>query len=313
MKPCVFIQTNHKQIVGAIVAEYALKRNSAHADKFDVRIMHHKDYPFFWEKEGQQYLREGHHRIWRNDDLQSFTLTRFMPPELMNYKGRSVEIDPDIFAIGDIWELLTMDMGGKAVLARPLRGKKGEAGYMATSVMVMDNARLTHWRGEESFRELFEDKRDYGEWIGLKYEDPDTIGMLAEEWNDLDRLTSATKMLHTTLRRTQPWKTGLPVDHIPRDAKPGIPFSRPVNALKRKVFGDYAFLGKYREHPDKLQEHLFFALLKECVDEGLVTQVMLDEQMAANHVRHDARDVLAAVPPLDEVLDMIKAVPTKAA
>lgn len=313
MKPCVFIQTNHKQIVGAIVAEYALKRNSAHADKFDVRIMHHKDYPFFWEKEGQQFLREGHHRVWRNDDLQSFTLTRFMPPELMGYEGRSVEIDPDIFAIGDVWELLTMDMGGKAVLARPLRGKKGAAGYMATSVMVMDNARLTHWKVEEGFKEMFEDKRDYGEWIGLKYEDPDTIGLLAEEWNDLDRLTSQTKMLHTTLRRTQPWKTGLPVDHIPRDSKPGIPFSRPVLALKRKVFGDYAFLGKYREHPDKLQEHLFFALLKECVEEGLVSDAMLDEQMAANHVRHDAREVLAAVPPLDEVLDMIKAVPARAA
>ena len=27
---------------------------------------------------------------WRNDDLQSFTPLRFMPPQLMGYRGRAV-------------------------------------------------------------------------------------------------------------------------------------------------------------------------------------------------------------------------------
>ena len=313
MRPCVFIQTNHKQIVGAIVAEYALKRSSKNSDKFDVRIIHHKDYPFFQTREGQEYLREGHHRIWRNDDLQSFTLTRFMPPELMDYQGRSLEIDPDIFAVGDVWELLDRDMNGKAILARPLRGKKGEAGYMASSVMLMDNEKLRHWKVEQQFNDMFEDRRDYGEWLGLKYEDPDTIGLLEPEWNDLDVLTCNTKMLHTTLRRTQPWKTGLPVGHIPRDSKPGIPLSGPVLRLKRKIFGDYAFLGRYRQHPDIRQEQLFFALLSECLREGIVGENMLREQMAQNHVRHDALEVLARTPPLDEVLAEIKKTPAIAA
>ncbi len=313
MRPCVFIQTNHKQIVGAIVAEYALKRSSPNAEKFDVRIIHHKDYPFFQAREGQSYLREGHHRIWRNDDLQSFTLTRFMPPELMGYKGRSLEIDPDIFAIGDVWELFERDMEGKAILARPLRGKKGAAGYMASSVMLMDNEKLKHWNVEQQFNDLFNDKRDYGEWLGLKYEDPETIGVLEEEWNDLDVLTCKTKMLHTTLRRTQPWKTGLPVDHIPRDNKPGIPLSGPVLRLKRKIFGDCAFLGRYRQHPDIRQEQLFFALLAECVNEGIISEQMVREQMAQNHVRHDAFEVLDRTPPLDAVLDDIANTPAIAA
>ena len=312
MKPCVFIQTNHKQIAGAIVAEYALKRFSDHADKFDVKILHMRDFPFFLEKEGQSFLREGHHRIWRNDDLQSFTLTRFMPPEQMGYEGRSIVIDPDIFAVADIWELFTRDMKGKAILARPLRGKKGAAGYMASSVMVLDNARLKHWQVEKQFNEMFEDKRDYGEWVGLKYEDPDSIAILEEEWNDLDRLTSATKMLHTTLRRTQPWKTGLPADFVPRDSKPGIPLSGPILRLKRKLFGDYAFLGKYRQHPDIRQEQLFFALVAECLQNGIMSEQMLREQMTQNHVRHDAFEVLARTPPLDEVIDAIRQVPPPA-
>jgi len=313
MKPCVFIQTNHKQIAGAIVAEYAIKRFSDHAEKFDVKIIHQKDYPFFLANEGKPYLREGHHRIWRNDDLQSFTLTRFMPPQLMNYQGRSIQIDPDIFVIADIWALLQRDMQGKALLARPLRGKKGATGYMASSFVMMDNAKLKHWQVEKQFNDMFEDKRDYREWLGLKYEAPDSIGLLEEEWNDLDKLTCETKALHTTLRRTQPWKTGLPVDHVPRDHKPGIPFSGPLIRLKRKVFGDYAFLGKYRQHPDIRQEQLFFALVAECVAEGVLSEGMIREQMAQNHVRHDAFEVLKRTPPLDEVIAGIKEVPALAA
>jgi hypothetical protein len=85
---CVFIQTNHKQMVGALVAEYALRRYSSTPDKFDVRIMDVNEYPFFKAREGQLYLRDGSKRVWLNDDLQSFTPSRFMPPELMDYQGQ---------------------------------------------------------------------------------------------------------------------------------------------------------------------------------------------------------------------------------
>jgi hypothetical protein len=118
MKYGVFIQTNHKQITGAIVAEHALRRYSSHNDQFDVHIMDSRDYPFFAEHEGQEYLRDGVKRTWLNDDLQSFTPTRFMPPGLMGFEGRAVVIDPDIFAATDIWELLTRDMGDKAIMCR---------------------------------------------------------------------------------------------------------------------------------------------------------------------------------------------------
>jgi hypothetical protein len=144
---CVFIHTNHKQIVGALVAEHALRRNSRHNDQFEVRIIEHKDYPFFRAREGQLYLRDGVKRPWLNEDLQSFTPLRFMPPELMGYQGRAVVIDPDIFAVGDAWELLTRDMQGKAILCRRRAGPKGRIdGCLASSVMLLDCAKLTHWK-----------------------------------------------------------------------------------------------------------------------------------------------------------------------
>ena len=39
MKPCVFIHTNEKQYVGALVAQYSFKRNSPNPDKFDVKLI----------------------------------------------------------------------------------------------------------------------------------------------------------------------------------------------------------------------------------------------------------------------------------
>jgi hypothetical protein len=297
MQPTVFIHTNHKQIVGALVAEHSLRRNSKNADKFDVRIIHTKDYLALRARDGQPYLRDGIKRIWRYDDLQSFTTLRFMPPELMGYEGRAVVIDPDVFAVGDAWELLTRDMGSAAIMCRPRAGsKKHKRGH--SSVMLLDCAKLTHWRWEEQFNEMFAFKRDYIAWMGLKLEPKASIGFFENEWNDLDKLTAQTKMIHNTHRRTQPWKAGLKIDFHPPERPSGILALGWFNRVRRQVLGDYAGLGHYRPHPDRKQEQFFFGLLRECLDQGIVTEDMVREEMHQNHVRHDAFEVLERTPPL---------------
>jgi hypothetical protein len=291
---CVFIQTNHKQLVGALVAEYALRRNSRHNDAFDVHIVHAGDYPFFAAREGQLYLRDGVKRPWLNDDLQSFTPTRFMPPELMGYRGRAVVIDPDIFAIADIFELLSRDMQGKFILCRRHGGTKGIIDRcIASSVMLLDCEKLTHWKMEDAFNEMFEFRRDYQSWMCLRLEPRESIGFFEPEWNDFDRLTAKTKMLHVTRRLTQPWKAGLPIDWRPGERFRLFPPLGWLMRARRKLFGEYGLLGNYREHPDPNQTHLFFGLLKECLEQGIVTETMLREEMHLNHVRHDAFEVLA--------------------
>lgn len=299
MKPCVFIHTNHKQIVGALVAEYALKRNSPNADKFDVALIHTKDYPFMRAREGQEFRRGGTTRTWHMEDLQSFTPLRFMPPKLMGYQGRAVVIDPDIFAAGDIYPLLTRDMQGKAIMCR-MRGR-GQAikGAFASSVMLLDCEKLTHWDPERDFPELFEGKRDYLSWISLRMEDPETIGLFETYWNDFDKLTPETRLLHNTKRKTQPWKTGLPVDFIPAEKVRLLPGWGALMRLRRRLFGDYGLLGHYRPHPDPNQERFFFGLLRECLEKGIVTQEMLQHEMQHNHVRHDALQVVERTPTLD--------------
>ena len=297
MKPCVFIHTNAKQLVGARVAEYALRRNSKSPDAFDVRFLEVESEPFLAAHEGRRYLRDGAWRTWTTDDLQSFTPLRFMPPERMGYQGRALVIDPDIFAVGDVHELLTRDMGGKAVLARRRSGWKKKTCW-ASSVMLLDCARLAHWRCEVDFESLFEGKRDYADWICLRCEDESTLGLLEDEWNDFDKLTPRTKMLHNTRRWTQPWKTGLPVDFVPGDKVLGLPFVDRLMRWRRERFGDHALLGRYVRHPDRNQERFFFGLLRECLQRGVVSEQLLREEIERDHVRHDAFEVIERTPPL---------------
>ena len=44
MKPCVFIHTNQKQYLGALVSMHSMRRNSRHADEFDVKLIEYKTY-----------------------------------------------------------------------------------------------------------------------------------------------------------------------------------------------------------------------------------------------------------------------------
>ncbi|MCA9502971.1 MAG: hypothetical protein H6748_07185 [Spirochaetaceae bacterium] len=297
-RPNVFIHTNHRQMLGAIVSRYSMKRNSAEPDAFDVHLIDHADFPFFEEYEGREYLRDGAPRVWRNEDLQSFTPLRFMPPELMGYRGRAVVTDPDVFAVGDVLELLRRDMQGNAIMCRPRSGAKRLEGVLATSVMLLDCAQLTHWNVRQQFDSLFQFSFDYADWIGLKKEDRSKIGLFENEWNDFDRLTEKTKLIHNTKRKTQPWKAGLPADFIPAEKYRVFPPIRWVLRARRKLFGDYAFVGPYKTHPDPNQEAFFFGLLRECVDQRIVSEDFIRQEMARNHVRHDAFEVLDRVRPL---------------
>ena len=274
----VFIQANARQMLGARISAESYKKASARPDSFDVVIMDAADHPRLMQQ-GQSILRGGHIRQWDPDDLQSFTPLRFAPPQLMGYQGRAVVTDPDCFGVGDVAELFERDMGGKAVMAvaRPGHNKRND--YIATSVMLLDCAQLTNWDFDQDLDDLFAHRFDYIDWIELKRQPRETIGLLEPEWNDFDRLTPATKILHTTKRRTQPWKAGLPIDYTLRERGP-LDFLR---RMKRKT---------YDHHPDKNQEALVYSLLADLIDQGSVTKQELVGEMAANHVRHDSLELV---------------------
>lgn len=277
MKPTVFIQANDRQLLGARISAHSYKRNARDPDSFDVAILQVRDFPRLMDP-NQTILRAGTIRQWNPGDLQSFTPLRFYPPQAMGFEGLAVVTDPDVFALGDIRELFDRGLQGKAIWAVPRPGHNKQRDYVATSVMLLDCARLKHWQFDKELDRLFAHEFDYVDWIELKREDRSTIGFLEPEWNDFDRLTPRTKLLHTTKRRTQPWKTGLPIDFTLRR-------SWAVDMLNK-------LLMRYAPHPDPNQEALVYSLLAEMYDSGEVTEQELRAEMAANHIRHDSLQLI---------------------
>jgi len=297
MRETVFIHTNQKQRLGALVSAYSLKARSREPDAFDVRIPWAEDYDFIAARDGQAYLREGRKVVWSCDDLQSFPQLRFDIPRVMGYEGRAVVMDPDVFAVGDVHDLLSRDMGGHAVLAKRMPADGRKPLHWATSVMLLDCARLRHWRCEEDFARLFTFERDYTDWMWLLLEPEGTIGELEEQWNHFDTLDATTKLLHNTHRRTQPWKTGLPADFTPRgEHVEAADRPRIVRALARLLGRHEGPRGHYKPHPDPAQERFFFGLLRTCLAEGVITREIVEEEIALRHVRRDALTVVDSLP-----------------
>jgi len=278
VKRTVFVHANDRQMLGARISAHSYRRNAREPGSFDVKILDVRDHPRLLRR-GQTILRAGHVRDWDPDDLQSFTPLRFYPPQAMGFEGLAVITDPDIFGVGDVGELFQRDLQGKAVWAVPRPGHNDRDDYIATSVMLLDCAKLAHWRFDQDLDDLFAHRFDYVDWIELKREDRSTIGLLEPEWNDFDRLTPRTKLLHTTKRRTQPWKTGLPVDYTLRESG----WFDALRRIRRQ---------RYEQHPDRRQEALVYALLAEMVDSREVTKQELVAEMAANHIRHDSMELI---------------------
>jgi hypothetical protein len=155
--------------------------------------------------------------------------------------------------------------------------------------MLLDCAKLTTWRWDEQIDAMFTGGLDYKRWIQLADEQQDTIGELPEVWNSFDKLEPDTRLLHMTERLTQPWKTGLPIDF-------NMNFQGPAGQL-RHWLRDRGWLPakRFQPHPDARQEALFFSLLKECLDAGLVSEDFVRKAVAAGDVRPDVFNRLAAV------------------
>jgi hypothetical protein len=288
MKPIVFIHTNDKQLIGAKVAEYSLKKNTKYPNEFETRIICLEEVSHLYRREGMSYLRKGHDAVWHNNDLQSFSPLRMLIPQLMNFKGRALVIDPDVFAVGDVWELLSRDMQNKAIYCRHIKDgyKNNGNSFFASSVMLLDCEKLKHWQWDRQIDQIFNKVFDYGDWIALRYENPKTIGLLEDEWNHFDTLNQNTKLLHNTERSTQPWKFGLPVDYDTN--------VKNSNLFKSFFFRFFSFLKlnnppplKYLAHPDPNQEFFFLKLLKECLEHNYVTYDLLEKNIKEKNIRAD--------------------------
>ncbi|MEC7839867.1 MAG: glycosyltransferase [Chlamydiota bacterium] len=169
-----------------------------------------------------------------------FSFYRYAIPEKSDYKGRSLYLDADMVVLGDIADLHNLDMNGHNALAR-IRNKE----TYFTSVMLMDCAKLKHWKVKEWVALINAGLTSYsgcmsGGPSGMNHDD---FGPLPEEWNHFDHYDDTTKLIHYTNVPTQPWK------------RPGHPYRG-------------AFLSE----------------LKAALDDGTVTEKAVEKEIQAKHI-----------------------------
>ncbi len=274
----IFIQTNHKQLLGAKLAKFAMEREQKGADKIPVEIMNVDTSPYkewFTPLYHKPYLRSGKEYTFDPNDLQSFTITRFLPPELMHYEGHAVVIDPDIFTLVDPHMIFDIPLNGHAIAAC----RKKDA--WDTSVMLLDCKALRHWSAQGIIHGLIDKTIDYTDLMMLKKEL--SVTEIPRVWNNLDHLDDRTKLLHTTNRLTQPWKTGLPIDFT------RYPMKKIFGVIPREWI--LACVGKYpntyQRHPDRHIEKFFFTLVRDALTAGAVTEKDIEYEIQQKHVRQD--------------------------
>ena len=187
MKPCIFIHTNEKQIVGALVSKYSFERFASGHNAFDVKLIHTKDYRFLDEHEGRSICATASSGNGRTTTCsRSRCCASCRPSSWAIRAARSWSIRM-CSALSDVMPLLSRDMDGKAMMARK-RGWQQAKDDFASSVMLLDNAKLKHWQVEKNFEEMFQFKRDYMDWITLRLEPAGSIGVLG---TDVERLRQA--------------------------------------------------------------------------------------------------------------------------
>ncbi|MEM8504666.1 MAG: hypothetical protein AAF716_16105 [Cyanobacteria bacterium P01_D01_bin.1] len=304
MKPTVFIHTSSHEILSAKVAHFSHLLFSNSLDAFDIKVVRIEDYPEFIARHGSTVLRHGKEAAWYKDVPQSFLPLRFIVPQLMEFQGRALLTDPDIFATADVWELLSRDMGDKSVLSR----RPGKGDGFNSSVMLLACEKLPHWKWNDMMEAVFQKRLDLQDLIRLRFEPEEAVGELEREWNDYDRLDKDTKLLHNTSQKTQPWKTGLPfkLENMNNFYKKKEKTSlekllefRGKGTLKMlRAAKNIAVTGEprvYRKHSDPNQEEFFLSLLKEALREKFVEKDFVKAEVRMGHIRRDIFQAIGRV------------------
>lgn len=167
-----------------------------------------------------------------------FSFYRFSIPEICAYKGRAIYLDADIVVLDDIQNLIDYDMKEHAALARPV--KQETEGGRYTSVMLLDNEKLKHWKISDWVEKINKNPNLYNDtlWASPQGLNAADFGDLPPFWNDLDHYDENTKIIHYTNVPMQPWKrAGHPYGNVfLKELKSAIDEDEiPTDAIEREI------------------------------------------------------------------------------
>jgi hypothetical protein len=270
----VFIQSNKYQLLAAKVAKFSFLKNGAD----DVEIMEFESNNILQSFIGWDYLRN--HKINKYaNDLQSFTFLRFLAPELMNFKGYCLVVDPDVFALKSI-KILEAEIDDKHDIFCTFYNDKPRS-----EVMVV-NCNRVNWNFSGILEKVFSKNLDYKDLMSLQFPRELKIKRIDIKYNEHDHYDDTTVFLHTTNRITQPWKYNLPIDFQRYISKKEI-----LKNLFKKLIGlNYnreILSNKYLRHKDPKVISLIRDFFSEALNKNFITEEDINISIKNNYVsRH---------------------------
>jgi len=287
MKLQVFIHTNNKQMLGALLSKYSIIKNSNTLNQQDINIINIDDNKFINSNKDYEILKNNKIYYWKKNDLQSFTLLRFFPPKIMHHTDFSLVIDPDVFAVNNIDEYLNFNLENFDIAACKNNNNKKA---IHSSVIFYNNERIKKFQLEKLAYKVLDKRFDYKSLMHLDFLDFDRILFLDNIWNSFDEINDNTVFLHLTNRVTQPWKTGLKIDFhqdFPKYKFKIIPyymFQYLKEIIYNKKFPPYKY---YLKHPNNKINKFFYNLLNEAIKDKFISEEFINNQIHNNYVRND--------------------------
>ena len=272
----ILIQSNNKQkLASRIAAASFIKQGFTHEN---IKFLEFENNSLLKSKINKKYLRKGKIKTFK-DDLQSFTLLRFYGPEFIDYKGKILVIDPDVFALKnpkDISNFLNQDN----YLACTFIDQKPRS-----EVMMIDATRIK-WKFKEIIEKLFNLEIDYDDLMNLSFDKNLKINELDLCYNSHDQITEDSILLHTTNRITQPWKEGLDIDFERYHSKKNI-IKQKIRKFLGLKYNKEIIADKYYKHPNeevikKFKELFDYALQNKIINNDEVEDAIKNKFFSKN-------------------------------
>ena len=272
----ILIQSNKKQkLASKIAAASFIKQGFTHDN---IKFLEFENNSLLKSKINKKYLRKGKIKTFK-DDLQSFTLLRFYGPEFIDYKGKILVIDPDVFAIKnpkDISNFLDQDN----YLACTFINQKPRS-----EVMMIDATKI-RWKFKEIIEKLFNLEIDYDDLMNLSFDKNLKINELDMCYNSHDQITEDSILLHTTNRITQPWKEGLDIDFERYHSKKNI-IKQKIRKFLGLKYNKEIIADKYYKHPNeevikKFKELFDYALQHKIINNDEVEDAIKNKFFSKN-------------------------------
>ena len=254
----VLIQSNKFQKIAAEVARYSfIKQGIA-----DVEIINLEENDILVKNFGKKYLRNGKLTTFDNNDLQSFTLLRFIPTKL-KINDYCLIVDPDIFAIKNpISEIDKILDNNTDIYCTKISDK------LRTEVMIL-NLKKNIWNFDSLIDDLFNKRIDYSDLMNLKFINNKRIKIIDSKFNDHDKINENTIFLHTSNRLTQPWKEGLEINFKNHYSKIYI-IKNYIKFIIGKKYDQKIISNKFIRHPDEKITRIVKNLFEEAYEENFI-------------------------------------------